>query len=259
MKKRAFTLIELLVVIAIIAILAAILFPVFAKAREKARSASCQSNEKQLALALIQYTQDYDESWPTSGTGGGGRGWVGRIYPYLKSSQVINCPSDITTGMHLSYCLNKHLSSSAQSIAALVSSSQTVMLVEIVNAKYVNGTGAWDPTIANENASCIGTGPDYGGAGYLNAGLMRGSGLSAEYATGDMGNPRYAHWSTNENVAGVGPRHTDGSNFAFCDGHVKWLKGSQVSPGADTYSGTQNPGGGYAAGVEAGMYTFNWH
>ncbi|WP_395145752.1 prepilin-type N-terminal cleavage/methylation domain-containing protein, partial [Armatimonas sp.] len=66
MKKRAFTLIELLVVIAIIAILAAILFPVFAQAREKARQTSCLSNQKQIGLGVMQYVQDYDETYPTA-------------------------------------------------------------------------------------------------------------------------------------------------------------------------------------------------
>lgn len=125
-RTRGFTLIELLVVIAIIAILAAILFPVFARARENARRASCQSNLKQIALSFHQYSQDYDERLPLvawavaatgdypSGTGGtsysptagGPKGgwlgpwntevtcWIDEIMPYLKSTQILNCPSD---------------------------------------------------------------------------------------------------------------------------------------------------------------------
>src|SRR6516165_5669613 len=78
-----FTLIELLVVIAIIAILAAILFPVFAKVREKARQTMCLSNEKQMGLAYMQYVQDYDETYVFSQLWGGpGHGWAGHLYPY---------------------------------------------------------------------------------------------------------------------------------------------------------------------------------
>jgi len=93
-NRNGFTLIELLVVIAIIAILAAILFPVFAKVREKARQTACLSNEKQLGLGLIQYEEDYDESFP-------GRNipadptrpnWGNAIYPYVKSTAVYFCP-----------------------------------------------------------------------------------------------------------------------------------------------------------------------
>ena len=126
--SRGFTLIELLVVIAIIAILAAILFPVFARARENARRASCQSNQKQIGLAIMQYAQDYDERLPGAASNAGGvdkQGWVvytsydtstytatfdvrqGAIYPYVKSAQVFICPSD-TAGQQsgLSYSLN---------------------------------------------------------------------------------------------------------------------------------------------------------
>ena len=103
---NAFTLIELLVVIAIIAILAAILFPVFAKAREKARQASCQSNLKQIGLGLLQYSQDYDEELVTSWLGysngydksypdaGKSYKWMDEIYPYTKSTGIFHCPDD---------------------------------------------------------------------------------------------------------------------------------------------------------------------
>ncbi len=106
-KQGAFTLIELLVVIAIIAILAAILFPVFAQAREKARQTVCLSNEKQIALAALMYAQDYDETWPIVGSAigsattlnkvnGNGQpfnGWSLVMLPYIKNRQVFLCPS----------------------------------------------------------------------------------------------------------------------------------------------------------------------
>jgi prepilin-type N-terminal cleavage/methylation domain-containing protein/prepilin-type processing-associated H-X9-DG protein len=96
-RRSGFTLIELLVVIAIIAILAAILFPVFARAREKARQSSCQSNEKQLMLAYLAYIQDYDErtpnQWFFSSTAGTGYMWVDAIMPYVKNLQLFDCPS----------------------------------------------------------------------------------------------------------------------------------------------------------------------
>jgi prepilin-type N-terminal cleavage/methylation domain-containing protein/prepilin-type processing-associated H-X9-DG protein len=103
-KRKAFTLIELLVVIAVISILAAILFPVFARARENARRSSCLSNMKQLGLAMMMYVQDYDErftpAW-TSGpfiqpdgvlNGNASRWWI-KLFPYMKNTQIMNCPS----------------------------------------------------------------------------------------------------------------------------------------------------------------------
>src|SRR5882757_5192224 len=113
-RKHAFTLIELLVVIAIIAILAAILFPVFAQAREKARQIACLSNMKQIGTAAIMYAQDYDEIMPETGwqgpcsdpkTGVANDTFFSGVYafpiaeqPYIKNRQVLVCPSDPDKG-----------------------------------------------------------------------------------------------------------------------------------------------------------------
>ena len=98
-RPSGFTLIELLVVIAIIAILASILFPVFARARENARRSSCASNLKQIGISLAQYTQDYDEKMPNivQDTYWDIRFyWTGVVQPYIKSTQVFDCPSNLT-------------------------------------------------------------------------------------------------------------------------------------------------------------------
>jgi prepilin-type N-terminal cleavage/methylation domain-containing protein/prepilin-type processing-associated H-X9-DG protein len=97
-RKRAFTLIELLVVIAIIAILAAILFPVFAKAREKARETSCLSNCKQMGLGIVQYVQDYDEHYPGRAMNAEQFSWRVTTTPYVKNHQVFMCPSNPNNG-----------------------------------------------------------------------------------------------------------------------------------------------------------------
>jgi prepilin-type N-terminal cleavage/methylation domain-containing protein/prepilin-type processing-associated H-X9-DG protein len=98
-RRRAFTLIELLVVIAIIAILAAILFPVFARAREKARQTTCISNLKQIGFALMAYAQDYDEHWPAADWWG----YKPATAPYVKSNLVYRCPSEGNYGCFQSY------------------------------------------------------------------------------------------------------------------------------------------------------------
>ena len=96
-RRRGFTLIELLVVIVIIALLVAILLPVLSKAREKARQAACASNLKQIGLAIVQYSQDYDEAMvPTAITVGGGTNtWRGLTLPYSNSVRLYICPSNV--------------------------------------------------------------------------------------------------------------------------------------------------------------------
>ncbi len=99
--RRGFTLIELLVVIAIIAILAAILFPVFARAREKARQTSCLANDKQIMLGALMYAQDYDEAMLAHRTNDGSATyvyWPQVLQPYLKNEQILACPSDASPG-----------------------------------------------------------------------------------------------------------------------------------------------------------------
>jgi prepilin-type N-terminal cleavage/methylation domain-containing protein/prepilin-type processing-associated H-X9-DG protein len=102
MTRRAFTLIELLVVIAIIAILAAILFPVFAQAREKARQTSCLSNQKQLGLGVMMYAQDYDETYPMTANYAEPTVtrtlWSDQVAPYLKNRDIFKCPSAVSPG-----------------------------------------------------------------------------------------------------------------------------------------------------------------
>ena len=140
--SRAFTLIELLVVIAIIAILAAILFPVFQKVRENARRTSCLSNEKQLGLAFVQYTQDYDERYcygiNNSAAGGKnlGQGWGGQVYTYVKSTGVYKCPDDSTnpasaagvTAYPISYAFNANAKGAA--LSQFNAPASTVLLCE---------------------------------------------------------------------------------------------------------------------------------
>ena len=117
-----FTLIELLVVIAIISILAAILFPVFARARENARRSSCMSNMKQMGIGLMQYTQDYDEMFPPA------RQWSDALVPYLKNEKLFHCPATKNYGYAMNWKLSKlglaHVNSPAQSVLIYESITQ---------------------------------------------------------------------------------------------------------------------------------------
>ena len=131
-KSSAFTLIELLVVIAIIAILASILFPAFAKAREKARQTSCLSNEKQIGTAMLMYIQDYDEINPSglyitnTTSSQPGAGWAQQVYTYVKNQQVYACPDDPGG---ISYGMN--VNAAGQSEAVFTAPASTVLLFEV--------------------------------------------------------------------------------------------------------------------------------
>ena len=215
--KTAFTLIELLVVIAIIAILAAILFPVFARARENARRASCQSNLRQIGLGVLQYTQDYDEKYPSREYSGAtpaaanqANSWRRQIYPYLKSAQIFACPSN-------TYATSRTpVDSTAASMAVLPAGSPVFPVSYVINGsgRAIGGTPVADPNTGVFSSS-------------TQASTAQPSEiiLVSEYAWTD----NYLNWgdgnATNPNDVGLYFHgHLGTSNFLFCDGHVKALK-----------------------------------
>ncbi len=203
-KRRGFTLIELLVVIAIIAILAAILFPVFARARENARRSSCQSNLKQIGLGFRQYTQDYDEKYPqlsanaTTPTAGG---WAVQMQPYLKSEQIFQCPSETlppasgatvdarAAGAYTDYWYNSELAGDSEA------------QVEFVSSTVLSGDGTGSSAAYAYNGFAVST----------DGTIPTAAAAGAARATAPSGST-------------FGMRHLDGMNYAFADGHVKWLK-----------------------------------
>jgi len=267
MKTKGFTLIELLVVIAIIAILAAILFPVFAKVREKARAISCLSNMKQIGLAMVQYNQDFDEVQPNGyNPWGGATGWACQVYPYVKSVGAFACPDDSSVGnsavgevKSTSFGLNSNFAVNpwpnpptvpkSHSLADFTSPSRTVMLFEVTNANWVDITAPEPPKgvgdcgsnhwsgYGNFDGCYYGASPAGNGMGFQTStqndpsGSNAGTGL--KYATGYMSNS-YPGTASATSFASKTGRHTDGSNFLMADCHAKFLRGAQVSAGQDS-------------------------
>ncbi len=281
-QRRGFTLIELLVVIAIIAILAAILFPVFQKVRENARRTACLSNLKQIGLGIVQYNQDFDEKEPGGANiYGGGTGWGAQVYPYLKSVAVYHCPDDSGAGSRASsYGMNGNFAvnpygapaspgyaantapPNGHSLSEFAAPAKTVMLFEVTNSagydvSNVTGVpaGGFDSDEQNNGGSPSGLGVG-NFANYDPSGYNAHAGTNPlKYATGYM---QYSSTdATNGTPSFQAPtgRHTDGSNFLMADTHAKFLRPMSVSSGG-TYTvpnqyyacgGLYAPGGANAA------------
>jgi prepilin-type N-terminal cleavage/methylation domain-containing protein len=241
MRRTGFTLIELLVVIAIIAILAAILFPVFAQAREKARAISCLSNTKQIGLSLQMYTQDYDEKVPLNNDGNWFtvpqypgysylNTWESLLEPYMKNFQLWVCPSaSLTTGLYAGYDYSPSSPWTSGPNAGSIASSYTVNNYYWDSTTYgsifEHSTGAGPISIAAVDAPsnllfCSDGGQSPRTAWDPEQIVNQGAGL-AEDSTGAA---PFIYAVGTYSQGALYARHTLGLNNIFFDSHAKWLR-----------------------------------
>lgn len=226
-QHSGFTLIELLVVIAIIAILAAILFPVFAQAREKARAASCLSNCKQIGLAEMQYMQDYDQCLHEMLSGGAtsSAGTVQQTYaqilqPYVKSVNVFGCPSSTLEKTDITYPNRNFFSIEMNSglnlyynyrYWGIIGKNFTLTTDTAIEADKTFLTPITDADIRSPAQTVV-----FGDAFDKTVGANTPRGY---WLYGGIGVRQY----------GIADRHQQGTNLVFMDGHAKWFKANAIS------------------------------
>lgn len=237
---KGFTLIELLVVIAIIAILAAILFPVFAQARAAARKASCQSNLRQLGMGVLMYTQDYDEKYPFWSWGqswGGGSGpisitsiWYNAIYPYVKNTGLYACPSDTNSwGQVNTDCYWWGIPAAQRAVEAPNFENSRVILSYGISETFHNQ--GWGESAIPAPASTVMIGDCNSTLGnFWSITDNPASEIAMRVATANSNNGAvHDVWGTVWNPAwDQWTRHNGGSNLVFVDGHVKFTKGDKI-------------------------------
>lgn len=237
MKRTAFTLIELLVVIAIIAILAAILFPVFAQAREKARQTACLSNSRQIGIAFGMYATDYDEYLPLTTYPLPSNSWTDQAQPYIKNRQIFRCPSDQSQNWVTPQATP---SSMLDPSPAVVRRSSYFL-----NAWMGAGSGYSNLAAVNSPASVI----------YVSEsldGVTRDHFHPFNWIVETPANPSYSafmHSATFDDANNwtkelALTRHNGGFNSVYLDGHSKWGKWSQVwfqKPAQGIWDGAFDP------------------